>query len=148
MFLKVSLDMLLRTWVQHTHFNILQYNCSKINRYLEDVTHSTPYGHKLLVIQARVHLALNEPYEAIAITGRALKLRRNDLDALLLRTTIYYSLAEHETALNHVRECLRTDPDNKSCKKVYVCHPLQHSLRYQLTHNLTYSNTGTRDFEH
>ena len=70
-------------------------------------------------VQARVHVALNELYEAIAITGRALKLRRDDLDALLLRTKIYYSLAEHETALNHVRECLRTDPDNNRCKDVY-----------------------------
>ena len=87
--------------------------------YMEEVINTTPFGYKHLIVLARVHVALNELYEALALTGRALKIRRDDIDALLLRTKTYYRLAEHDTALNHVRECLKTDPDNVKCKDVY-----------------------------
>jgi tetratricopeptide (TPR) repeat protein len=71
--------------------------------YIQDIANETPHAVSLLLVLARVHVALDELYEALAQTGRALKIQRENLTALMLRTQIYYRLAEHDVALTHVR---------------------------------------------
>eukprot|EP00753_Platysulcus_tardus_P000680 PLAT10638.1.p1 GENE.PLAT10638.1~~PLAT10638.1.p1 ORF type:complete len:483 (-),score=281.15 PLAT10638.1:541-1989(-) len=73
----------------------------------------------LLLRLARLQMATAQWYEALASSGRALKLAPELLDALELRGRAYYQLGEHEMALRHFREALRQDPEHKGCKVMY-----------------------------
>ncbi len=58
-------------------------------------------------------------YEAIADTGKVLKMESDSLQALELRGSSYYVLGEFEMAMNHYRQALKFDPEHLGCKTGY-----------------------------
>ncbi len=62
---------------------------------------------------------LNEWSDVVFDAGRLLKVVPNSIQGLTLRGFAYYNLGDIEMALNHFREALKFDPENKECKDAY-----------------------------
>lgn len=62
---------------------------------------------------------LNDYYESIADTGKVLKGDGDNLYAFEIRGNSYYVLGELDTAMNHYRKGLKSDPEHKGCKGGY-----------------------------
>ena len=73
----------------------------------------------LLLLRARAHYARKDWYECIAESGKALKQTPDDLEALELRGSAYYYLADHAMAKTHWQQALRSDPEHPGCKAGY-----------------------------
>jgi len=73
----------------------------------------------LYLKKAQANLNQNKYYEALADAGKALKLHKENIPALLLRAKGYYLLGEYDMSLRHSREALRFDPEHKACKALY-----------------------------
>lgn len=58
-------------------------------------------------------------FEAVADSGRCIKLESNSLEGLEIRGLAYYKLNEHEMALNHWRQALHFDPEHTNVKNHY-----------------------------
>lgn len=69
--------------------------------------------------RAYCHFYLLDHFEAIADTGRVLKLEADHLAALELRGNAYYHVGELEMAMNHFRKGLKSDPEHEGCKSAY-----------------------------
>ena len=69
--------------------------------------------------RAYCHFYLLDHFEAIADTGRVLKLEADHLTALELRGNAYYHVGELEMAMNHYRKGLKSDPEHEGCKSAY-----------------------------
>jgi tetratricopeptide (TPR) repeat protein len=69
--------------------------------------------------RAFCHFYLVESYEAIADTGKVLKIEADHLGALELRGKSYYALGEMDMAMNHFRKGLKSDPEHEGCKGGY-----------------------------
>merc|ERR1712048_226394 len=78
-----------------------------------------PQSSSLYLKKARVNLRQHKYYEALADAGKALKLQKENIPALLLRAQGYFMLAEYDMSLRHSREALRFDPEHKACKALY-----------------------------
>jgi len=59
---------------------------------------------------------LNEHFEAISDTGKAIKIDSNSIEALELRGKSYYIIGEYESAKTHFRHGLKFDPEHDGCK--------------------------------
>merc|ERR1712216_509650 len=70
-------------------------------------------------MSSRASLALNNNEQVIVDTGRLIKLDRGNIAALVLRAQAYYQVGELDSALKHLREGLRHDPEHKESQKVY-----------------------------
>merc|ERR1712216_78160 len=70
-------------------------------------------------MSSRASLALNNNEQVIVDTGRLIKLDRGNIAALVLRAQAYYQVGEMDSALKHLREGLRYDPEHKESQKVY-----------------------------
>jgi len=84
---------------------------------LENYADASPGA--LLVERARAFYELGDVYEAIADLGRALKADPDDLEALELRGSCYYRLADHAMAKTHWQQALKSDPEHKGSKAGY-----------------------------
>lgn len=94
-----------------------QYSLAK--DHLTQVMRFADSSADLLVSRAYCHYFLSDFYEAIADTGKALKIEANKLDALELRGSSYYVLGELDMAMNHYRMGLKSDPEHEGCKNAY-----------------------------
>jgi len=77
------------------------------------LTGISPYV-KLLRARTRYHMGMF--FESIADSGAVLKILPDSQDALLIRGMAYYRVAEHATALQHLRLGLQKDPEHQETK--------------------------------
>ena len=73
----------------------------------------------MLLLRARAHYDRKDWCECIAESGKALKQTPDDLEALELRGSAYYFLADHAMAKTHWQQALRSDPEHPGCKSGY-----------------------------
>jgi DnaJ homolog subfamily C member 3 len=73
----------------------------------------------MLLKRAYCNHNLGDYYEAIADTGKVLKLEPDNIEALEVRGRSYYGLGELDSAMNHYRQGLKYDPENEGCKNAY-----------------------------
>merc|ERR1711991_49613 len=73
----------------------------------------------LLYKRAVSSFHVGDTYEAIADSGKILKIEGDNLSALELRGNCYYVLNELDMAMNHYRKALKYDPEHKGCKDGY-----------------------------
>lgn len=88
----------------------------------EHLSHAIQYAEnapQLLLRRAECSHRMGEMYEAIADTGKLLKLEADSIPALELRGNSYYSLGELESAMNHYKQGLKFDPEHSGCKNGY-----------------------------
>jgi len=74
---------------------------------------------ELLTLSSRASLALHNNEQVIMDTGKLIKMDRSNIPALALRARAYYQIGELDSALKHLREGLRHDPEHKECQKIY-----------------------------
>ena len=74
---------------------------------------------EMLTLHSQASLKLGQHEEVIMQTGRLIKIDRGNLDALATRAQAYYAIGEVDSALKHLREGLRHDPEHKASKKLY-----------------------------
>jgi Tfp pilus assembly protein PilF len=67
------------------------------------------------LLRARSYFKLGEYNPVIEDTMAILRARKNNIEALYIRAKAFLYLGEIDTALNHLRECIRVDPDYKAC---------------------------------
>mmetsp|Transcript_36679 Transcript_36679/g.63651 ORF Transcript_36679/g.63651 Transcript_36679/m.63651 type:complete len:519 (+) Transcript_36679:63-1619(+) len=79
----------------------------------------TEVAHDLHVRKAQVCYEMNDHFEVIAESGKAIKLEPEHLEAYKVRGHAYYQLAEVDMSINHFRECLKFDPEHEECKRPY-----------------------------
>eukprot|EP00640_Fibrocapsa_japonica_P003420 CAMPEP_0113948404 /NCGR_PEP_ID=MMETSP1339-20121228/70111_1 /TAXON_ID=94617 /ORGANISM="Fibrocapsa japonica" /LENGTH=306 /DNA_ID=CAMNT_0000955455 /DNA_START=33 /DNA_END=953 /DNA_ORIENTATION=- /assembly_acc=CAM_ASM_000762 len=70
-------------------------------------------------MRAQVAFELQDYYEVLADTGKSIKLHPEDLFAYELRGQAYYRLGDTGMALQHFKECLKLDPENRGCKDAH-----------------------------
>ena len=73
----------------------------------------------VLLKRALLSFKLGDYFEVLADSGKALKAKKDNLDALELRANAYYRLADHDMAMRHHREGLKFDPEHKGLKRAY-----------------------------
>ena len=73
-------------------------------------------GSDLLWPKAQSLYNLGDYYGVVSDTAKLLKLQSQHLDALHLRGMAFYRLGEHEQAVLHYREALKSDPEHQQCK--------------------------------
>jgi DnaJ homolog subfamily C member 3 len=73
----------------------------------------------LYLQRAYAHFHTGDQFEAIADTGKALKLESDNLEALELRGRCYYTLGDLDMAMNHFRKGLKSDPEHKGIKTLF-----------------------------
>lgn len=66
---------------------------------LGKVVELSPLSHDLHLSRAKALMDLEKYYEVLADTGKALKIRHDSMDALLMRAKGYYKLTEHDMAM-------------------------------------------------
>jgi DnaJ family protein C protein 3 len=76
-------------------------------------------SHDLHLRRAKIEIELGNYFEAVADSGRCIKLESNSMDALEIRGLAYYKLNEHEMAMNHWRQALHFDPEHVTVKNHY-----------------------------
>lgn len=81
----------------------------------------------LIKRRSKVLFALKQYHDVLSDTRTLLNANKQDLDALAIRGQAYYYLADHDTAINHYKQGLRSDPDHKELKTLYKA--LQKYLR-------------------
>lgn len=73
----------------------------------------------VLLKRALLSFKLGDYFEVLADSGKALKIKKDNLKALELRANAYYRLADHDMAMRHHREGLKFDPEHKGLKTAY-----------------------------
>jgi len=68
---------------------------------------------EMLQFTSHASLKLGQHEEVIMQTGRLIKIDRGNLEALAIRAQAYYAIGEVDSALKHLREGLRHDPEHK-----------------------------------
>ena len=70
----------------------------------------------LFLRRARLRMRMGKYFEVLADSGKVLKWEKHNLDALGVRAHAYYLLGDHEMAMRHQREGLKSDPGHKGIK--------------------------------
>lgn len=99
------------------HIDRGQYGPARDN--LNTVVRYTEAAAAVYIRRAWCSLHLGDYYEAIADTGKALKIEGDNLEALELRGRAYYIVGEFDMAMNHFRKGLQSDPEHPTIKEVY-----------------------------
>lgn len=76
----------------------------------------------LLLERAQMSVSMNQPFDAIADAGAVLKLDPNHIATLHFRGQLFYEIGDRqslETALQHYRQALHSDPEHKGIKSDY-----------------------------
>lgn len=73
----------------------------------------------LYLKRAWCHFHVGDYFEAIADTGKVLKIEADNIESLELRGRCYYNLGELDMAMNHYRKGLKLDPEHKGCKDMF-----------------------------
>ncbi|XP_062239685.1 dnaJ homolog subfamily C member 3b [Platichthys flesus] len=109
---------------------------------LERVIELSPWDPESRELRAECYIRMGEPQKAIQDLTPTVRLRNDNRAAFLKLSLLHYSLGEHHDSLNHIRECLRLDQDDKECfshykqvkklsKQLDAAEELIHMERYQ-----------------
>lgn len=74
------------------------------------------HSSSLLLMRAQAHMKHGDFQSVLVDTRQVLKLDKKNLVALLLRGGAYYYMGDHDVAMQHYREGLRSDPEHKQLK--------------------------------
>jgi DnaJ homolog subfamily C member 3 len=88
-------------------------------QHLSEAIRYTDQSAAVFMRRAWCHYHAGEHYEAIADTGKVLRLEPDSIEALELRGNSYYVIGELDTAMNHYRKGLKYDPEHDGCKGGY-----------------------------
>lgn len=91
----------------------------QIKKHAEEALKTCTESIELLTLSSRASLHMGQSEQVIVDTGRLIKLDRGNIDALAIRAEAYYKIGELESALKHLREGLRHDPEHKYSQKIY-----------------------------
>ncbi|KAM4713787.1 dnaJ homolog subfamily C member 3b isoform 1-T3 [Anableps anableps] len=86
---------------------------------LEKVIEISPWDPESRELRADCYLRMGDPQKAIQDLTPAARLRNDNRAAFLKLSLLHYSLGEHHDSLNHIRECLKLDQDDKECFSHY-----------------------------
>ncbi|KAL6118523.1 uncharacterized protein ACO6RY_03311 [Pungitius sinensis] len=82
---------------------------------LERVIEISPWDPESRELRADCYIRLGDPQKAIQDLTPTTRLRNDNRAAFLKLSTLHYGLGDHHESLNHVRECLKLDQDDKEC---------------------------------
>ncbi|MEQ2262060.1 hypothetical protein XENORESO_002786 [Xenotaenia resolanae] len=82
---------------------------------LEKVIEISPWDPKSRELRADCYIRMGDPQKAIQDLTPAARLSNDNRAAFLKLSLLHYSLGEHHESLNHIRECLKLDQDDKDC---------------------------------
>ncbi|KAI9136372.1 hypothetical protein BKA69DRAFT_1104678 [Paraphysoderma sedebokerense] len=88
-------------------------------QHLSEALTTAPNSAELRFLRAKSHLHSEQIELAVGDLTRVSKLLNDPTVYTYLALLQYFSLYEPESALNHVKTCLKFDPEEKRCKKVY-----------------------------
>ncbi|XP_068611868.1 dnaJ homolog subfamily C member 3b [Brachionichthys hirsutus] len=86
---------------------------------LERVIEISPWDPESRELRAESYIRMGDPQKAIQDLTPATRLRNDNRAAFLKLSMLHYSLGEHHDSLNHIRECLKLDQDDKECFSHY-----------------------------
>ncbi|XP_076016207.1 dnaJ homolog subfamily C member 3b [Genypterus blacodes] len=86
---------------------------------LERVIEISPWDPESRELRADCFIRMGDPQKAIQDLAPTTKLRNDNRAAYLKLSTLHYSLGQHQESLNHIRECLKLDQDDKECFSHY-----------------------------
>ncbi|XP_038126260.1 dnaJ homolog subfamily C member 3b [Cyprinodon tularosa] len=86
---------------------------------LERVIEISPWDPESRELRADCYMRMGDPQKAIQDLTPAARLRNDNRAAFLKLSKLHYSLGEHHESLNHIRECLKLDQDDKECFSHY-----------------------------
>lgn len=73
----------------------------------------------LLMQRARCYVMIGRHHEALADTGKVLKIDKGNMAAYELRGNTFFRLMDFDMAKTHYQEGLKSDPEHKGCKEAY-----------------------------
>lgn len=88
----------------------LQYGMSIESEYAED--------HDFLFIMGSIHYIMEEPRDAIKYLDRAVSLRPDDVEALMLMTNAHISLKQRQEAASCCMHILKVDPGHTEARSL------------------------------
>uniref|UniRef100_A0A8C4I5J6 DnaJ (Hsp40) homolog, subfamily C, member 3b n=1 Tax=Dicentrarchus labrax TaxID=13489 RepID=A0A8C4I5J6_DICLA len=102
----------------------------------------SPWDPESRELRAECYIRMGDPQKAIQDLTPTTRLRNDNRAAFLKLSMLHYSLGEHHESLNHIRECLKLDQDDKECfshykqvkklsKQLDTAEELIHMERYQ-----------------
>lgn len=86
---------------------------------LERVIEISPWDPESRELRAECYIRMGDPQKAIQDLTPTTRLRNDNRAAFLKLSLLHYSLGEHHESLNHIRECLKLDQDDKDCFSHY-----------------------------
>ncbi|TWW63029.1 dnaJ homolog subfamily C member 3b [Takifugu flavidus] len=86
---------------------------------LERVIEISPWDPESRELRAECYIRMGDLQKAIQDLTPTTRLRNDNRAAFLKLSMLHYSLGEHHESLNHVRECLKLDQDDKECFSHY-----------------------------
>uniref|UniRef100_A0A667YT00 DnaJ (Hsp40) homolog, subfamily C, member 3b n=1 Tax=Myripristis murdjan TaxID=586833 RepID=A0A667YT00_9TELE len=86
---------------------------------LDRVIEISPWDPESRELRAECYIRLGDPQKAIQDLTPTTRLRNDNRAAFLKLSMLHYSLGEHHESLNHIRECLKLDQDDKECFSHY-----------------------------
>ncbi|KAI8326217.1 TPR-like protein [Martensiomyces pterosporus] len=86
----------------------------------DQVARISPLQSSILKIRAACRVAEGDLEGASADLGRLVRIRPGDLDTQAMLGDLHFlALNERDRGLEHVRACLKSDPDNKKCQQTF-----------------------------
>lgn len=82
---------------------------------LEKVIEISPWDPESRELRADCYIRMGDPQKAIQDLTPAARLRNDNRAAFLKLSLLQYRLGDHHESLNHIRECLKLDQDDKEC---------------------------------
>uniref|UniRef100_A0A7N8WU37 DnaJ (Hsp40) homolog, subfamily C, member 3b n=1 Tax=Mastacembelus armatus TaxID=205130 RepID=A0A7N8WU37_9TELE len=79
----------------------------------------SPWDPASRELRADCYIRMGDPQKAIQDLTPTTRLRNDNRAAFLKLSLLHYSLGEHHESLNHIRECLKLDQDDKECFSHY-----------------------------
>uniref|UniRef100_A0AAQ5XEK0 DnaJ homolog subfamily C member 3 n=1 Tax=Amphiprion ocellaris TaxID=80972 RepID=A0AAQ5XEK0_AMPOC len=79
----------------------------------------SPWDPESRELRAECYIRMGDPQKAIQDLTPTTRLRNDNRAAFLKLSMLHYSLGEHHESLNHIRECLKLDQDDKECFSHY-----------------------------
>lgn len=95
-----------------------QQHADGTRRVIDALLADAPDCAEAALAEARMQMGQRDYDNVVGTTGRLLKSRPGDLEALLLRGRAYYFLGEHDLAKRHFGEALKYDPDHEASRQV------------------------------
>jgi DnaJ family protein C protein 3 len=83
--------------------------------FLDRLVDECPWNVRYREQRSHSFIAIEEPSRAIFDLKQLTKLINDNTEGFMKLSFLYYQLGEDEQSLSEIRECLRLDPDQKSC---------------------------------